>query len=376
MTGSWGGFRDRLIEWGVRPTATYDTTVLGNPTGGEKKGVKYAGLLNLYLDLDLERLLDVGGTRFMVSGSWASGGSLSEEDIGNFFPVSNIFSGRSVRLYQLFLETKFWDKRVTVAAGRLGVADYFSTAEVFGNYVSDAFNMHPVGIDINVPAYFANPEASWGSRMKIKPADDFYLASGAYNSNPRVGRDSTHGLDFSFRNGVILIAEAGYMPNSEEGSGGLRGGYKLGAYYDTGKFEELANTEKSRRGNYGFYVVIDQMLYREPETESEGFTAWATVTLAPEEEINTIPFFLSWGFVYEGLFPGRDEDNAAFGMAYGAVSNDLEGKDFEIALEGTYIFQISRWLDIQPDVQYIVHPGGSGSIPNALVVGVMLSVDL
>lgn len=77
MTGDWGGLRPKLNEWGITPYARYYISVLGNPAGGEKKGVQYAGLFNVHLDFDLERLLNIPGTEFLISGSWASGRSLS-----------------------------------------------------------------------------------------------------------------------------------------------------------------------------------------------------------------------------------------------------------------------------------------------------------
>jgi porin len=175
---------------------------------------------------------------------------------------------------------------------------------------------------------------------------------------------------------VILISEAGYTPGRGRGSTVLPGDYKFGVYYDTGQFNELADVERTRDGNYGFYVVTDQMVYSEPGAGSQGLTLWATATYAPQEEINLFPFFLSGGFVYQGVFPGRDNDAAGFGFAYGKLSRDLEDQDYEIGLEGTYIYQVTPWLGLQPDVQLIVHPGGSGSIPDALVAGMQLSVDI
>jgi porin len=175
---------------------------------------------------------------------------------------------------------------------------------------------------------------------------------------------------------VILISEAGYTPGSSGGSAGLPGEYKIGAYYDTGEFNELADAEDTRSGNYGFYAIADQMVYGEPGDGSQGLTLWATATFAPEEEINTFPLFLSGGCVYEGLLPGRNKDIAGFGFAYGKLSSDLENKDYEIGIEGTYIFQVTPWLGLQPDVQVIIHPGGSSSIPDALVAGMQISVDI
>lgn len=377
MTGNWGGLRDRLIDWGLTPTAYYSGSVLGNPAGGMKKGVKYAGLLNVYLDFDLEKLLKLGGTRFVVSGSWSYGESLSDKDIGNFFTVSSDFNGKSVNLYQFFVETNLWKERLTIALGRMGIGDDFATARVFNYYLNLAFNQHPVSLSYNIPAYLSDPDAALGARFHIKPVNDFYIAAGAYNANPDAGRNRLLSTDNDFTfDGVILIGEAGYTPGKSEGASGLPGEYKLGAYYDTGDFKELSDAEETRRGNYGFYAIADQMVYGEPGDSDQGLTLWAASTFAPEDDINLFPFFLSGGFTYQGLFPDRNEDTAAFGIAYGKVSRDFEDGDYEIGIEGTYIIQLTPWLELQPDVQLIVHPGGSSAIPNALVAGIQLSVDI
>ena len=46
------------------------------------------------------------------------------------------------------------------------------------------------------------------------------------------------------------------------------------------------------------------------------------------------------------------------------------------ALEWTYVAQVARWLAVQPNVQYVIKTGGSGAIPNALVLGAQISVDV
>ena len=43
--------------------------------------------------------------------------------------------------------------------------------------------------------------------------------------------------------------------------------------------------------------------------------------------------------------------------------------DYEAIIELTYRWQIAPWWTIQPDVQLILHPGGSGAIGDALVIG-------
>jgi porin len=44
-TGDWGGARQRLVEAGVTPQASYTTDLLANPIGGARQGPAYAGNL-------------------------------------------------------------------------------------------------------------------------------------------------------------------------------------------------------------------------------------------------------------------------------------------------------------------------------------------
>ena len=42
----------------------------------------------------------------------------------------------------------------------------------------------------------------------------------------------------------------------------------------------------------------------------------------------------------------------------------------------SYIFQITKEFSVQPDIQYIIQPGGFGQTGNALVLGLQVAVDL
>jgi porin len=117
-------------------------------------------------------------------------------------------------------------------------------------------------------------------------------------------------------------------------------------------------------------------VYREAAAHSaQGLTPFATVTYAPSDR-NTFPLFVSTGLVYQGLLPGRDRDIAAFGLAYGQFSRHLSRQVFEMVLEWTYEIGLAPWLTVQPDIQYIVRPGGTGDIPNAWVIGVQIGMNL
>jgi porin len=77
---------------------------------------------------------------------------------------------------------------------------------------------------------------------------------------------------------------------------------------------------------------------------------------------------------------------AAFGVVYGKFSDRLRRAQrvkqlvdpaigvqrYELALEWTYMIQVAPWLQVQPDIQYIINPGGTGRIKDPLVLGFQL----
>jgi hypothetical protein len=122
-------------------------------------------------------------------------------------------------------------------------------------------------------------------------------------------------------------------------------------------------------------VAAGWLIYREGGSQStQGLTPFAAVTFAPSNR-NTFPWFFSAGCVYSGLIPGRDNDTAAFGLAYGKFSKYLGGQDYEMVLEWTYEVAIAPWLTLQPDLQYIIKPSGMSQIANALVGGMQIAIN-
>ena len=47
---------------------------------------------------------------------------------------------------------------------------------------------------------------------------------------------------------------------------------------------------------------------------------------------------------------------------------------YENVVELDYGIQLAPWLKLRPNLQYVIHPGGTGNIPNALVIGLFSCV--
>lgn len=377
-TGDWGGLRSRAEAAGLTVEGSYQTDLLANPVGGEKHGSAYAGLAEVSLDFDLETLAGLDGTSFFISGWWASGQDLSDRDIGNAIGVSQVFSGRSVRLGAVYLEQDLLDGALNMVAGRISTGDDFATSDLYANYVSSGINGNPFALGANIPSFTADSVTTWGVRALAKPIEQVHVAIGVYNAEPNLDKNSKNGVDFTSdpQNGVLTFAETGYHWHQADGDTGLPGNATFGGYFDSSDYDYLDDSGRTRDGSYGFYLLLDQMAYREGAPGSEqGLTPWAAFTLAPDEKVNTNPYSLSGGLQYQGLIPSRDDDTASLGVYYGKFSDKLQDQNGETVIEVDYLVQVAPWLYVMPDFQYVIRPNGDSDIDNAAVLGAEIGID-
>jgi porin len=149
------------------------------------------------------------------------------------------------------------------------------------------------------------------------------------------------------------------------------------------------------RGNYAFYGVADQMIWRDPH-DADGdrsISAFVRAMGSPLEDRNLIDFSLNAGFTFHEPFMHRDDDNCGIAMGFTKVGNHASGLDqdtgglpvrsTETFIEATYQYQLTPWCQIQPDFQYIFNPGGGLANPNSptgdrikdeLVLGLRMNV--
>jgi porin len=121
-----------------------------------------------------------------------------------------------------------------------------------------------------------------------------------------------------------------------------------------------------------------------------GIGVTACVQAAPEQERSQIPLFFEAGILARGIFLQRPRDVAGFGIFYGRFSSDLRSaerlaqqlnpaigvQDQETVLEWNYTFRFKNGaFFFEPDMQYIIRPGGTGNIPNALVLGAQVGLN-
>lgn len=393
LTGGWGGHREKLVEQGIDLQLTYQAEPEWNPVGGEKQSATYVHNIGLSAEFDLEKLLHIPNTTFLIQGSQRSGNSLTEEAIGNAISVQQLFGGgQTYRLVEMRISNDFFEDRLHLSYGRLSTTSDFMTSPLFCQFVTNGICGQPTAPFFNMSnGISAYPVAVWGAMTEIRPAGDFYLKAGVYDGDAS-GED--HGADFSLGdNGALFISEIGVRP--DQGIFDLPGRYSVGAYYHTGDFTDVATDVNGNDlfltglpgredwNQQGYYTIVEQMLYRENEEGPQGLNSFASFVLSPDLEKSEMPYFLNGGLIYRGLFTQRPNDQTALGFYTAWFSSDkrnaqreagLEGQTHETGIELNHQFQFTPYFYLRPDIQYIINPNGLSSIDNALVLGCEIGV--
>jgi porin len=257
------------------------------------------------------------------------------------------------------------------------------------------------------PAY---PLAAPGIRIAVAPNPRTTLRIAVFAGDPagpgkgnpqRRDRYGFNGLGFAGR--PFLIGEV------ERSSGGANPAIKIraGAWLHLDRFadvrldamgQSLASSGSGarplqHRGNAGLYGTVDVALWR--GNSGRGIRGFFRASFSPSDR-NSIDLYADVGMAATGPLRSRPTDIVAIGFAIARVSpklralaRDLElstgapvvRPDFEAVAEVSYQLQLGSGMYVQPNVQYVIHPGGrlptppdiGAGTPDALVIGLRTS---
>lgn len=403
LTGDWLGYRDRLQDSGMEVFGFYNSIVSGNVSGGRDPGhASYDDDFWVGLKFDLEKLLNWRGGQFVVSSVNRDGEDLTARHIGSIYSTQQLVGGQRPFLYQVYLQQKI-TSTLTAKVGRFGASDDFNTSPLYGYSLNNGIdgNIRNVLFDTRFSAY---PFATWAGALFYDPTAELNFKLGVFQVSQDMFDNDVHGVDFSIRgsDGYLLIAQFGWTPQffaravqvprrdkealSEKGQApplkGLPGHYWIGltcSQWD-GYPRFGGGTEDH---SYGFYAHADQLIYQERPGSDEGLTAFVASGYYPQKAISIVPFQLNAGLNYKGLFPHRKEDRTLLYFIYGDLSSDYASSvrqpggraaRSEEVIELAHRFQVTPWSYVQPDIQYVIHPGGTGDIPDAIVIGAQMGL--
>ena len=390
LLGDWWGARTYLEEKGITTSLSFVTNLAGNVSGGRDQGFTHADNLGLDFHFDLEKILGIEGASFLLNMSQRSGSSVSSVYIGNVFTVQQVFGGSTFHLIDAAWQQQLFNDQLSFRVGRIAAGDDFLVSEYNYLFMQNAFCGNPVGIFFNSPGMTAYPNATWGAVATWKATKRFSIMAGVYNGDPNIRQNYYNGVNFSLNGPVFAMAELQYQLNGLAEDTGPVGNYKLGGWYDNSVYTDFVSGSSSR-GNYGFYGLFDQLLIPFGDrNESRGLGITGSALFSPDQSISTMPYFFTAGIVARGIFEARPDDVAGLGFVYGNFSNDLQTSQrnaqlfnptvgvqtHESVIELTYRIALpGNSTFIQPDVQYIIRPGGTGQFGNALVLGCQIGIN-
>ncbi len=437
LLGDIGGVRPLLDTYGVSFGLLETSEVLGNVTGGVRRGADYDGLTEMSLGLDTQKAFGWHGGTFNVSALQIHGRDLSADNLFTLQTASGIEANRATRLWELWYQQAFLDGKFDVKLGQQSLDQEFITSQGSSLFINTAMGW-PALPSLNLyaggPAY---PLSSLGVRLRAQPTDTITVLGGVFDDNPPGGPftdDSPvrgaeqSGTRFNTGTGALFIGEIQYALNpppsgvpqtgasppgqlvTQPPAPGLAGVYKLGAYYDTGAYPDqrfdsaglsLANPASSgsllmRHGNFGIYGVMDQVLWRPDPQAARALGVFARIMGGPGDR-NVLNFALNAGITLKAPIAGRDNDTVGLGYGLARISNAASDLDKDITslsqtaipirssesfIELMYLAQLAPWWTVQPDLQYVFNPGGGIANPlvpdqriqNELVLGLRTGV--
>ena len=410
-----GGLRAALWERGVKYQLNYLGDLLRNQSGGVRPGTAYSSRLELVVDADLEKAVGWSGAAFHANAYQINGSGPSRSYVGNLMAVSNVEALPSTRLYEAWVEQKFADGKIALRGGQLGADTEFVVSTYASLLINGTFGWPAItGSDLpsGGPAY---PLATPAVRLGFYPTDKVSLLVGLFNGdpagsgNPNPQVANRHGLNFRVQDPAFVISEVQVKYGDDKSPTGLSGTAKLGAWTHFGRFADqrydavglslaspAAGPALMRQGDYGVYGVVDQQIYRLADDPTKGVGLFARVAGAPGDR-NLVDFYADAGALATGMIPGRPDDALSIGVAYARISRAAAGLDqdmiaytgsigpvrsYEGLLEATYSAQIVPGWTLQPNVQFVFHPGGGApdpfnparSLRNAAIFGVRTTI--
>ncbi|MEC5408724.1 carbohydrate porin [Paraburkholderia sp. MPAMCS5] len=402
MLGDMGGLRPWLGKYGATFTLTETSELLGNLRGGLARGVAYDGLTTATVQLDTEKAFGLPGGQFNVSALQIHGRNLSSDKLGTLNTASGIEAQDATRLWELWYQQSFLDKRVDVKVGQQSIDQEFITSTNSALFINTMFGwpaLPSYDMPSGGPAY---PLSALGVRVRGQFAPSLTALAGVFDGDPLGNNPNNRsGTNFNLHNGTLFIGELQYAVNqpadgdtaSAAGAdhGGLPGTYKIGVWYNNGRFADqrydsngvsLASASSTgvganHRGDYSFYAVADQTIWRPNPNEARSLGVFARVMGAPGDR-NLVSLAANLGVVLKAPFAGRDNDSAGLALTYIKVGSHARGLDqdylassggpygvrsSETALEATYQYQVTPWWMLQADAQYTFN-AGAGQNPN------------
>jgi porin len=377
------------------PSLTYDGAAVNAVRGGAQGGTAYVGNLHLRVTVVAAPSSSWVGTSAFVDVLSIHGGRPSQR-VGDAQGVSNIEGPHGTVIEELWTQHNFETGKLSLLAGIYDLNSEFYRLQAANLFLNSSFG---IGTEFGQsgaegPSIF--PRTSVGLRVSGKPAPNVVLRAALLDGVPVVRADGSWGA-FRSGDGLLAVAEAAFLTrpaDADEAPGDTRhrlGRFSslppyqdklaVGLWHYSASFPELGvaapgESPALHRGSSGAYAVGERRILGREESSTQTLAAFVQLGVA-DAVTNRFGSHLGAGLVGAGWGPGKPTDQV--GVAITAARN---GSPYtrsqqsllqpvtrsETTVELSYLTQVTSWLTVQPDLQYVVHPNTDPSLANAWVL--------
>lgn len=388
LLGDWNGKRTELAQQGIKFEANLLTDTAYLADGGRNEGADPLTSAQLWLgtQLDMEKLAGWDGVTVRAVATARQGQSTSVRDLqgdaAQWANVQGTFGrgNQDSRLTELSIEKNYKEQGLSIKAGRLGLGMDFNVMAC--DFASTAFCAAQMG-KWQGNIWMNTPVAQWGARVKQQLNPDVAVQVGVYEFNPDNGNGVKEGqgwsLDTDNADGVTIPAEVIWTPKSLVN--GLPGSYRVGGMYNTA--DDVANqkdvaTGEGKNRTFAGWLAVEQQL-TSTGNGRQGLHSFANFTWH-DRDTNKVDNSQQLGLKYIGLVDSQPND--ILGLAVNRVhvndrfadSRPVYDASAEYNIELNYSYNATKWLMLRPNLQYVINPGSSNKVDNALVLGLTTRV--
>lgn len=398
-------FRNRLKDKGFSFSLSYKGEWMGLFSGGlpNEHGNSYVHELTLQGTFDLGKMAPSLNGWSVHTLVMERAGKAYQNRVGEQFvalqEVYTLSGNVAAHLVDMYAEKKFRDNTMDLIFGRMSLTHVFATSPLLCSFQVTC--SAPVALKQN-PGFSVYPKATWGARLRFRPTRDTALQVGAYSVSALSDNPSGWAWGAENATGLSLPIEFTWEPFLTRNR--LPGHYVLGYAHDTTRYADKISTAlpaavvNSMPGVHSgpsdmFWLETDQMVYRlgGRNQMAGGYLMAGYVHVTPRA-VN-VSDEVYGGFSMVGVIPSRLTDR--FGVLYSwyKVSDrrresQMIAQDMNLSLgvhgvqndshviEAYYSIDALPGLIIQPEFQYMIHPGETHNIPNSAAMGLKVIANL
>lgn len=362
LLGPLWGQRAKLAENGVNvhlSLMTVGQSVVKGGVGSDEDEISGSYDFQTYFDSEKLGLWEGGFALFRLEGTEGNPGVNPGTGAiipANFDAVVPEPNDSEANASEWWLAQEFFGGKAEVLVGMWDIARFFDVSPFSGPYHYRFLNSHMFFNSVLLP--YA-PYNILGGVVTLKPTEWLTVTTSVGDPN-----SSSDEVDW-FDEGDINILHQWTFKAKPFGSQGL---YSVGiAYTDQDQATIDGGTADD---DMAFYGNLNQWLYQNPDNPHQAIGLFGRVGFT-DGEVNIIERHFSMGLSFDGMIDARPHD--VFGIVgwHNSFSDDLAGNldDSSQGFEAYYRFQVTPWLQVSPDVQYLIDPGIQEGTDDAVVLG-------